>query len=133
MGLAASLVLVLALSGAQNGIVVAQSTYVSLYGQTYAITVVSDGPYAGRMEHGVVVIVQVAGTTVCPDGIHPGRIAVSGRLTARQQAKAILHETVHAATLCDPRNLSAEERIAQDVADLLASPEGRFVLDGLRR
>ena len=76
---------------------------------------------------------EVAGSTLCPTDDHPGYITISARLTPHQQAKTLLHEVVHVAEHCDHRSLDVEERIAQDVSDLLDSSEGSFVLDGLKR
>jgi hypothetical protein len=82
---------------------------------------------------GALRIVHVASETTCGDAEIPGSIAVNTDLTPMQQAKGLIHETVHIAETCDKRNLPVDERIAEDVSDLFDSPEGPFVVKELSR
>jgi hypothetical protein len=61
-----------------------------------------------------------------------GRIVISSQLQPKQQAIAMIHETVHIAQTCDKRALPVDEKIAQDVSDLFDSPEGLFIMKELR-
>lgn len=75
---------------------------------------------------------SVSSQVVCPFPGVPGRIRVSADLFPKAQAKAFIHETVHIAQTCDMRDLPVDEKIAQDVSDLLDSPEGGFILKELK-
>lgn len=112
-------------------VVPASEASVAIGGQSYRISVVSDleGPVRG--EDGLR-IGTVAGVTVCPNGAVPGRVEIAAQLAPIQQAKAMIHETVHIAMTCDRRDLEVDEKIAEDVSDLLNSAEGGFVLRELR-
>jgi len=73
----------------------------------------------------------VASELICPNG-GSGLMKISSDLNRLEQAKAMIHETVHIAENCDDRDLAVDERIAQDIADLLQSPEGAFIVEELR-
>jgi hypothetical protein len=73
-----------------------------------------------------------AAETRCAIGNAPGSIRISAALTPTQQAKAMIHEAVHIAQTCDLRYLPMDERIAQDVSDMLTSVEGRFIMKELQ-
>jgi hypothetical protein len=112
--------------GEKPVVVLPQTSQVSLSGQTYAITLASgDGPYTAKG--------PAAATSLCPAGDNPGEIQIGSKLTLRQQAKALVHETVHVAVRCDERNIAAGEKVAEAIADLLESSDGQFVIEGLKR
>lgn len=76
---------------------------------------------------------RVASEVVCPvAGLH-GQIRISSELIPAAQAKALIHEVTHLAQTCDKRDLPVDERIAQDVSDLLNSAVGPFVVKELTR
>lgn len=84
-----------------------------------------------EISHGAIRIVPVASKSLCGSDGANGQIVVSSSLTPKQQAKALLHEVIHIAQSCDNRRLPVDERIAQDVSDLLDSSEGPFILKEL--
>jgi hypothetical protein len=87
----------------------------------------------GPMRHGDKLNLANASSRMrCPNGTVPGEIAVSTQLTPLTQAKAIIHETIHIATDCDKRSLPIDEKIAQDVSDVLQSSIGPFVVRELQ-
>jgi hypothetical protein len=117
-----------------GGRVLPPKSYLSLLGQDYAITVVSDGPYEVTMRDAVPRIHATAATTHCPTlGDYAGNIKISSSLTQHEQAKALLQEVIRVADECSLVNGSNEEKVAAAIADLMASSLGGFVLEGLTR
>jgi hypothetical protein len=78
-------------------------------------------------------LARVASEVVCPVAGLYGQLRVSSELIPAAQAKALIHEVVHISQTCDKRDLPVEERIAQDVSDLLNSAVGPFVVKELTR
>ena len=117
----------------QAQLVVPVDAVVTIAGRPYTVALVpvlvshgAGGSVASRLQ-------PVAADSVCPVDAQAGAIRISSGLFPMQQAKALIHEVVHIAQTCDDRDLPVDERIAQDVADLLNSAEGRFILKELTR
>ena len=103
----------------------------------HAEIVIGDGTYVVDFNSGLMGPVRegedlriepVASEVTCGDVNTSGVIEVSSDLLPQQQAKALIQEVVHIAQTCDKRDLPVDERIAQDIADLLNSSEGSFVM-----
>jgi len=116
---------------AQAQMVVPSSSIIVITGASYAVSFVPGLTGPVRAPSGIRMVV-VASEVVCAVPGRNGWIRVSADLMPVQQAKALLHETVHIAQTCDMRELPVDEKIAQAVADLLNSAEGRFVLKELQ-
>jgi len=117
-------------AAAQHLLVPASYTEIVIGGGMYDVSF--DPDLRGPVRNGVNLTVElVSSEVVCSDGGISGAIHVSSSLIPAQQAKALIHETVHIAQTCDKRFLPVDERIAQDIADLVNSIEGPFVLKEL--
>lgn len=105
--------------------------WVTIGGAHYAIYIVTGvrGPQSGPQG---IQLTNAAAEVRCAQG-GDGAMMIDAELSPVQQAKAMIHETVHIAETCDLRNLPLDERIARDVADLLAGAEGRFILREVER
>jgi hypothetical protein len=115
---------------AYGQLVVPTATTVLIAGSRYQVSFVSGliGPV--RVADGIEML-PVASEVVCSSDGQDGWINVSADLTQLQQAKALIHEVVHIAQNCDKRDLPVDERFAQDISDLINSPEGKFILKEL--
>jgi hypothetical protein len=120
-----------ALLGTQAQLIVPANTTVIIAGGSYSVVFEKDvfGPV--RSKNGIA-LTPVAAAVTCPVGMMAGRIVISSQLQPKQQAIAMIHETVHIAQTCDKRALPVDEKIAQDVSDLFDSPEGLFIMKELR-
>jgi hypothetical protein len=112
-------------------VVPAQMT-IQIAGARYSVSFVDNLTGPVRTKNGIV-LRAASSTVTCPVGSQNGKIRLSTKLQPGQQAKAFIHETVHIAEGCDKRALPVDEKIAQDVADLFDSSEGRFVVRELTR
>ena len=112
-------------------ILVLRSATVQLGGGSYLVA--AGRPTALVASRNGVVITPVAGRTVCPVAGLPGTITVSSDLSIHGQAKALVHEVVHAAVDCDARAIPDAEKVAEAEADLFDSVLGPFVIEGLKR
>ena len=111
-------------------LIVPSDGVVTIAGNLYSVDFVPGltGPVTGSTG---LALQPVSSEVLCPVDIQSGLIKVDAGMLAVQQAKALIHETVHIAQTCDHRDLILDERIAQDVADLMSGAEGRFVLQEL--
>lgn len=127
-----SAVLLFAVLPVYAQLIVPSDTDIVIAGEHYAVSFEKDliGPvYEADGLH----LKRVASEVVCPVvGLH-GQIRLSSDLVAAAQAKALIHEVTHLAQTCDKRDLPVDERIAQDVSDLLNSAVGPFVMKELTR
>ncbi len=78
------------------------------------------GMQAVKTKEGKVVaaLMKADGSMSCPSPNGPGMIHVSSSSSLVVQRKVLIHEVVHAAIACDKREVSIEERIAEDVSAL---------------
>ena len=74
----------------------------------------------------------VASRVRCATVVMPGEIVFSSKLSLKEQAKAIIHEAVHVGQTCDWRNMATDERVAEDVSDVMQSPIGPFLVEELK-
>lgn len=106
---------------------VPQSADIQIGGSTYVVKFTED--LAGPVNSAAgVELRHIASEVTCPVDSLKGEIQISADLSKVKQAKALVHETVHIAQNCDKRDISLDERVAQDLADLVNGPEGYFVI-----
>ena len=119
---------------AQAQLMVPRSAELSIGGDRYAIAFSSVviGAVQDR-DDGSLQMKKSDASVICADATDEGTITIRSGLQPVQEAKALIHETVHIALTCDRRPFAWDERIAQDVADLIDSPIGPFVLRYLGR
>lgn len=130
--LAISIVAGLCAYGASQSMVVPSAMTIQIAGSHYSVSFVDNLTGPARIKNGII-LKAAASMVTCPVGAENGRIRLDAKLTPSQQAKALIHETVHIAEGCDKRALPVDEKVAQDIADLFDSGEGRFVVKELTR
>jgi hypothetical protein len=110
--------------------VVPVDAHIQIAGQSYLVQL-TYGLVSGVDFNGTLHLTHASADSLCAVDGHSGLLRVSSTLTPKQQAKALVHEVVHIAQTCDLRDLSADERIAQDLADLFDSKESGFLMKEL--